>query len=54
MLMQVDARHEGHEAVVGGRRPAERVMLASRKRTVSVSNATSLDRFARYHAKDTI
>jgi hypothetical protein len=52
--MQIDARHEEHEAVVGGRRPAKRAMLTTRKRTVSVPNATSLDEFDRYQAKDTI
>jgi hypothetical protein len=53
-LMQIHARHEDHEAVVGGRRPAKRARLMTRKRTVSVSNATSLDKIARYQAKHTI
>jgi hypothetical protein len=53
-LMQIDARHEGDEAVVGGRRPAKRARSMTRKRTVSVSNATSLDKSDRYQAKDTI
>lgn len=52
--MQIDARHEDEEAVVGGRRRADRVGLTTRRRSASVLKATSLDKFDRYQAKDTI